>query len=796
MRARLAPSRRLALAFVLALGGVLLAALLAPSARVALRTPFVERGLRSTPATVELEGRGSRHGTRVFRAALLAADSAALERHDAIEVFLDGAGPAGRRFRAARLELQGTACAFATREGGTLASGAAVVLERGTGCRPAHGGSGTAGVFFSVEAEGDGGVALLAFDRAEGAQVSPLQVVPARGRAALDLRGAFLDYPQRLPRVVLLAHMWRLPPGGHVRLLWLLALAVLTACAAVLVFPTRPVAPGWPLPDARTLARGGFGAAFGALSLALLYVVIAPPLSGPDEPYHLLGFAELTHDGALARDTVLWMGETHLWRIRQQPSERFRSIDVSRPFVVPDDQLRPTEVAMRSAITTRLWRAAAPLVRGPAWPLTPDAGPAPRALLALRLVNALVFALFAGASAALAITLVAEPFAQWLVYPLFVVPALPFFAMHVSETAVLCGVYALVAACVAILALDGPRTHWAGLPLGFGAGLMLAGGRSPWPLAALVGAMLLTRAALGTRGPARSTRSAVVFWGGLGVGASVFYLLRDEAYGMMTETYVIYFTGFVPAALRSLVLWALRNPLALAGLAFAGALLERRAAGLRARLELGYDARVRALASRVAATLAILVVVSLVASLVVRYPQVPLEPRVPLTASERLAAVLATALTTFRLQAPDFLLASSFWVGFGWLDTMPGAAFQALLVALTGGSLAALLAAVASRRQVRRLLWLLAAFVGALASLAVYTLSTQDRVTALQGRYLIGWYLCLLALCGSALVLERRNTAASGIPAERTGAVRAAWLLAIAGLVHVYCLVFILRRYF
>ncbi len=39
------------------------------------------------------------------------------------------------------------------------------------------------------------------------------------------------------------------------------------------------------------------------------------------------------------------MGETHLWRIRYQPTERFRTIDVGRPYVVEDDQLRATEVA-------------------------------------------------------------------------------------------------------------------------------------------------------------------------------------------------------------------------------------------------------------------------------------------------------------------------------------------------------------------------------------------------------------------------------------------------------------------
>ena len=182
------------------------------------------------------------------------------------------------------------------------------------------------------------------------------------------------------------------------------------------------------------------------------------------------------------------MGETHLWRIRYNPEEHFRTIDVGQPYVVDDDQLRPTEVAQRSAVLARLERAVAPLLRGL---------PAPRVLLALRLLNALVFALAVGVATALAVALVPEPLPQWLAFPFLFVPSLPFFAMHVSETALLCSIYVLLAISLAVLFGDGPGSHWAGLPLGLATGLMLAGGRSPWPLTALVAAALLGRAALG-----------------------------------------------------------------------------------------------------------------------------------------------------------------------------------------------------------------------------------------------------------------------------------------------------------
>ena len=56
MRARLVPSRRLALLFVLALGALLGSALLARSSRIPLRTSLVPRAERPTPVAVPLEG--------------------------------------------------------------------------------------------------------------------------------------------------------------------------------------------------------------------------------------------------------------------------------------------------------------------------------------------------------------------------------------------------------------------------------------------------------------------------------------------------------------------------------------------------------------------------------------------------------------------------------------------------------------------------------------------------------------------------------------------------------------------
>ncbi len=781
MRARLVPSRRLALLFILALGALLGVVLFAESARVPLRTPLVPRASRASPLSVPLDGRETRRASTLFRLELVAREPAELLAHEELHLFLESV-PKGRALVAARLQLRGSDCALVATGREELTSQQPTVLRRSAECRPRDL-PGPVALDLEVEVKGDGGVSLLAFVPATDTP-APLQITPSRTRPTpLDVRGAFVDYPATAPRIVLLNHMWRIAPGVG-WLAGLVGLAIAIACAGCLVFPTRPATDSRFWPATVTILRGVAGAALFATSLTLLHAVLDPPLSGPDEPYHLLGFADLVKDEALAEDTIAWMGETHLWRIRQQPGERFRTIDVGQPYVVEDDQLRPTEVAMRSAILARTWRAVAPVVRGQ---------PAPRALLALRILNGLVFALAVGAASALALALVAEPLPQWLVFPFLFVPSLPFFAMHVSETAILCSVYVLLGASLAVVSLDGPRAHWAGLPLGLATGLMLAGGRSPWPLTVLVSAILLGRVLLGPRGSRREIRDALVFWGGLGLGAAVFFLALDDAYRMMTETYAIYFTRFVPEGLRGLGLWLLAHPSVATSLVLCGATLEVVLGPLRTRLAARLEPDARRIVPLVANALAAAVILSLLGSLFFAYPQLPLQP---LAAPERLGAVLRTMATMFRLTEPNFSLASSFWVGFGWLDTMPRPALQGLLTALVGLALAMRLRHIARYRQVRRFLWMLLVAAGAVAALVLYTLSTQDKVTALQGRYLIGWYLAVLAVIGGALVLDHRAPMDTGDPPGSEGSTRAAFLLVVAGAVHVYCLSFILKRYF
>ena len=285
--------------------------------------------------------------------------------------------------------------------------------------------------------------------------------------------------------------------------------------------------------------------------------------------------------------------------------------------------------------------------------------------------------------------------------------------MHVSETALLCSIYVLLATGVAVLFLDGPRAHWAGIPLGLGTGLMLAGGRSPWPLAGLVAAVLMGRILLGSRA-SDARRAALVFWGGfIAAGAAVLFFIQDDAYRGMTSSWAEQYTAGIPSWLRDGAKWLLARPAAAVVLAVLAAVTEIALQQPRAWI----GARLTEFAARLvrwtALGLAGFVLLSLAGSLLVSYPQLELEPKHALTALERVTAVLATMATQFRLSEPNFLLSSSFWVGFGWLDTSPKPVFEAAVIALVACALVLLLLHIARRRQARRLLWLLVLGAGA-----------------------------------------------------------------------------------
>jgi hypothetical protein len=672
------------------------------------------------------------------------------------------------------LLLPDASCRYEAAAGSDLVGSGRIAFLRGADCRGLAGPA-AGELQLTLVTRTPEELALQAFDLLPDEAPGPFLYASSGPRSPARLvHGSYVDWPTRveMSRVALLNCMWQV--SESLDWIWLaLAVAFALAALGLTLFPLARLASGEPAP-LHVSRSAGVGAFCLAASLGVLYAVLSPPLMAPDEPSHLLGYAALAGDRGLASQTEQWVRTTHLQRIRFT-TNRFAVRDIGRPYVRQTDPYAGAHDARwRSAAAARLWRLAHRRLRGL---------PAQRTLLAMRLLNALLFAGAVGAAAAFATACAAGPYPQLLAFPLLLIPALPFFAMHLSETSVLCCAYVLVSIGLGTLFLDGPRSAWAGLPIGLGTGIMLGGGRSGWPLLALLALVLLGRLALGSRPPAPALRSAVVYWLGLGAGATVFYLFPDESFVEMMHKY----GRDAPGALKTLVFWLTGQPLVPLAVAAFGILGETMLEGPRRRLASSLApprGRVLFVGAR---ALAAAVVLSLLASLLVSFPLLEPVAMPNTTPLARYAGeALLAAATSFRLTEPDYWFFSSFFGGFGWQDTLPPAWFLTGLVLLLALGLVALLAELARRRDLRRAGWLAVMGAGWAASLVVYALAIHGLPMNINGRYLIGWYLSVLLVIGSWPALGEAKTP---VP-------RPAVLLVLAGLLHTYSLCLILWRYF
>ena len=102
----------------------------------------------------------------------------------------------------------------------------------------------------------------------------------------------------------------------------------------------------------------------------------------------------------------------------------------------------------------------------------------PRVFLTVRLFHAAIFAFAAALFVLLVRNFTGCPASVSAVVPLFLVPALPQFGMHVSNYAPLLAAYTVLGAGVVIASWDGPRSWAAGPILGFGLGAAIGMSRS------------------------------------------------------------------------------------------------------------------------------------------------------------------------------------------------------------------------------------------------------------------------------------------------------------------------------
>jgi hypothetical protein len=690
------------------------------------------------------------------------------------------------------LRVVGRECVYRTRPGAEIVNTDYLTFVRASACEP--GDREQAELELTVSFRGNGRLGLVTYfvpPATTGPDWLSLTAPdPADPRPVPIVSGRYVDYLPGEParRVDLLAYVWQF---GDTSLIWL---AVAFALAVFLAGTISMRAP-----EAASSLRLSLGVGAIGLGLAMLYATLVPPLQAPDEPDHVLAFANLANRPQLAESLAGLARLGHFDRIHFHPAERFRKVDQGLPATAAwNHDVVAETVAGRSLTTWLWWTTLAPAVGGET---------AARAILFVRLADAAVFAacLTVAAGFLLWTTRARVNAAHAVCLAMLFVPTLPFFATHVSEFALLTSTYVVLAAIIAALFLDGDRVHWLGLPLGLAASLILLGGRSGLPFVATLVAVIGSRAVLGSRLAAASidaagspavphhdTRRALIFWSGLGLGLGVFAFASTPDFRAGVWPNDVPGTS-VPVWFRTIAEWLRDRPWSALIVLPVGLGIEVASIRVRRRLP--------AMAPNVATLLrgwwrlvaaALLAVVVL--SFFVHYPGLsPIEVIRPTSARAYTEDVLRVALTGLRLQNHDWLLSTSFWAGFGWLDAVPGSGFVTVLVALSAAVSIALCLQLGRAADLRRSMWLVLLSLGWVATLTAYGVSSYFLNRNLHGRYLVGLYLTMLAISGTSLALWPR-VSAHGRWRIQLG--REEITIAIAALIHGYALRFVLLRYF
>lgn len=610
-----------------------------------------------------------------------------------------------------------------------------------------------------------------------------LVTIPTGEGPATYVRGSYMPPPAPpASRMILLAHVWQVDMPLLAALLFSFYLVVLWGASQV-----------WR--HALSTSRGKpsvlpLGAALLFFGLCGTYAVIIPPFQAPDEPDHFLGLAEQSQSSELAADALRLSQIGHFERIKFRGAERFTAVDMTRPLDRPwAPHVGATRNETRSALAHCVSGLLGRMLR------TSTAG---TALLTARLLNSCFLALIL----ALALFLGKDPpgsafdgtVVAATVLAVLHAPTLPFFGMHVSNYVFLIGAFLLqVTGLVAarhgltwkVAALIG-----LGIAVGLGAGVGGFAAAAFWCITLTAWAVLLPRRADMGRQRFASLRQIAV----VAVGAGILMFLA------ITHNYQF---PWVVATLRQVcsqedvsgLLCVSPGVVSAAALGIGLALtwIARRAAQTALTQKPAWRKRlIKAFASLV-------LLVGLVSFLS------PTDGLPTIEGAERIGLVryIRKAVTSFFLAGvgfakPEFYTVSSFWGGFAWLETLlPDPLIWALKTVPSAGVLLALIGVI--RRQARHpsgpqalrdtfeTMYLLS-FVAALAGyVAVLALGSWSNRANLHGRYMIGAYLFHMGVGFAALL-------ASG--SSRSSRLWFHALLAGQGAVHLYALVYLLRRYF
>lgn len=477
----------------------------------------------------------------------------------------------------------------------------------------------------------------------------------------------------------------------------------------------------WTSDAAGRIHRAALAAGSMALALGVLWTLVIPPLQGADDTDHLLSYGEVVGRADLPLTLETLAKRVHFERVRFHRDEHLTAPDIGHPH--PEawtGDVHAERMNARSPVSATLWRAVDPVATHPSPAIT---------LQRLRLFNALVFAM-AVASAAALVTWAGPVGSPWLLVGAILAPAVPSFAVMLSDWAFVVSWVVLTSASVLMLAVSGRRIGIAGLMLGLSSALLLGTSLSALPVLALVALLLLVHIATGPH-----QRQGWPFWAGLSLGTLALIPFTGDLAQVGFQRYDAPFRPTFVALLdtvNGLLQGMLTRPWVLALLLIGLALLDRTATPLRQRVR---DSRT---ADRGLQWLTVgLVGIACGQMLWSLLGPLPMLGQVGTpgldTATSYTAAVMASVFTSARLAGFDDLTFTGVWGGFGWADTMLPDAIMALLVILFGLGLLAV--ALTPHAPLRR--WALASLAASVLGVALVAVAASMMGRNVHGRYLL-----------------------------------------------------------
>jgi hypothetical protein len=666
----------------------------------------------------------------------------------------------------------GTPCVYETQPGATLGPNRELSFVQGSEC-----------VFLRAYPMGK---LMLTIQLARRARIAvwtyrvPSDVSGQQGLEVSDLPGGggythFLagKYVDALPdtgtrRVDLLGYVWG---GATAAWIWRAVAVSIVALFVGLYLVATPF----------VIGRSA-GAAFVVGAIALLWAVLTPPLQAADEPDHVLSLGPLI--GAnFGPDLRVAAQRSHFDRIVFHPDEHFRPIDRERPYASAwSSYVDAEDLARRSALVARLWRTAARALHlGTADPV--------RVLLSLRLVHVLILAGLVGLSAFWIQAVSGLPRTSlWLLAP-GIVPTLPYFAAMVSDWALVTSLSILWSTAVLGMWNGGRRTAWHGMLLGLSFGLLAATSLAMLPLIPLLAAILGGRVVLEGRDGDGGGRQAVIFWGGVALGLSIGYLfvLPMSSGGYFRRDATPAGAQLITAVNRAQAI-VMGHPWLLIVLPAVAGGLELMAAKVRWP-QTAVRVAQRGVAGAVVVA-AIAVAAVLIASPFIALPMLGTDSRAYASARDYAGAVLATLGTGLRLSNVDVLTHTTFWSGFGWLETkLPDGLLAVFSLTVVAG-LVLLVRRLNRTHDYRRMAWLVVIALGSAASAYAYAIACYYLRRNVSGRYLFTLYLAPLFIILQGFVPARADPLVRWRPGLH--------FIVMAGLLalHAFCIAFLLKRFF